>query len=509
MNNKTEPTSTDRDSAASSATGQASDPGAMVLSDDTPNAVNVITENIEAIIVAFVMALIVKQFVLEVFKIPSDSMFPTLNGDISNGDRVVVNKMRFLVGKPERWDVTVFKYPLDVTRPFIKRLVGLPGERLSVVDGDVWIDGEIERKPIGVQRSIWIERYPTPPKFGDRTQFHPANCDWRTVTGTWPKSRGAFSTKVGRGEKATIALDFLQKRKFRPDSKRTYHEVRDYRFRGDLTTGDYGAVTITMTVRGRPFEVRLPIGREQASVTFPRDTFARVNTIDEAGGTKHLAPNDTVSIEVAHWDWWFEVRVDGEVWFSYQTDPRPWDNSAASLFRELRRNRSRDMIPQRFDKGVTALTITAEDGPVGFSDVYVDQDLHYTYASSTGVDDVEIPEGYYFMMGDHSHGSRDSREWHRIKVKDPKTGKEVWGEEYTWSLDSDHKFDERKINFVDLEGNGYRIPDFEVSSPDLGPAVLAYEPFGLIPRKNLVGRAFCVFWPFPPFSDEFRPKLVR
>ena len=124
-----------------------------------PKGARVVLENIEALAIAFVMALVVRQFALEVFKIPSDSMYPTLNGETTNGDRVIVNKARYLFGGPNRWEVTVFKYPLDVRRNFIKRLVGMPNERFTVLDGDLWVNGTIERKPPRVQRHVWYERF--------------------------------------------------------------------------------------------------------------------------------------------------------------------------------------------------------------------------------------------------------------------------------------------------------------------------------------------------------------
>jgi hypothetical protein len=62
-------------------------------------------------------------------------------------------------------------------------------------------------------------------------------------------------------------------------------------------------------------------------------------------------------------------------------------------------------------------------------------------------------------------------------------------------------FNENTINFVDMWGNGYWIQGYDRGSPtDTGRngMIDKVEPFGLIPRKDLVGRAFLVFWPLPP-----------
>ena len=64
----------------------------------------------------------------------------------NHGDQLLVNKQAFLYQSPKRWDVIVFRNPARPTEAYVKRTVGLPGERIQVVDGDVIIDGQIARK---------------------------------------------------------------------------------------------------------------------------------------------------------------------------------------------------------------------------------------------------------------------------------------------------------------------------------------------------------------------------
>src|SRR5689334_7462223 len=99
--------------------------------------------------VAFIV-LLVRAFIFEPFRIPSDSMMPTL----LDGDFIVVNKysyglrwpvinQKFLgTGSPQRGDVVVFRYPPDPNVNYIKRLVGLPGDRIEVHDDHLVINGE-------------------------------------------------------------------------------------------------------------------------------------------------------------------------------------------------------------------------------------------------------------------------------------------------------------------------------------------------------------------------------
>lgn len=95
-------------------------------------------EYAEALIVAILLALVIRTFVIQAFKIPSGSMLETLQV----GDHVLVNKFIFTFTDPKRGDIIVFKYPEDKTRDFIKRIVGLPGETLEIKDRVVYINGK-------------------------------------------------------------------------------------------------------------------------------------------------------------------------------------------------------------------------------------------------------------------------------------------------------------------------------------------------------------------------------
>lgn len=99
-------------------------------------------EWILVIVGAIVLALVVKTFLLQAFFIPSLSMYPTLK----EGDRVLVNKLSYRLHDVNRGDVIVFERPASETSStipdLIKRVVGLPGESISFVDGGVYIDGK-------------------------------------------------------------------------------------------------------------------------------------------------------------------------------------------------------------------------------------------------------------------------------------------------------------------------------------------------------------------------------
>ena len=93
-------------------------------------------ELIETLIWALILALILRTFVVQAFWIPSGSMIPTL----MPGDRVLVAKFWYHFTEPKRGQIVVFKYPLDPTRDFVKRLIALPGDAVEIKNGVVYID---------------------------------------------------------------------------------------------------------------------------------------------------------------------------------------------------------------------------------------------------------------------------------------------------------------------------------------------------------------------------------
>ena len=97
---------------------------------------SVIREYAEAILIAVLLALLIRTFVVQAFKIPSGSMIPTL----LVGDHILVNKFLYRFRDPARGDVVVFKYPQDEHRDFIKRVIGVGGDELYIKDRKVYVN---------------------------------------------------------------------------------------------------------------------------------------------------------------------------------------------------------------------------------------------------------------------------------------------------------------------------------------------------------------------------------
>ena len=128
-----------------------------------------IIDNIKTIIYALIIAIIIRSFLFQPFYIPSSSMEPSL----LVGDRLFVSKYsygysrhslpfspnltnkRYLGKNPKRGDIIVFKTPADNRTDYIKRLIGLPGDTLQIINGDLYLnDQEILRNKIEIANNI-------------------------------------------------------------------------------------------------------------------------------------------------------------------------------------------------------------------------------------------------------------------------------------------------------------------------------------------------------------------
>lgn len=172
-------------------------------------AVEHVSENAETIVIAVILAVLIRFFVIEAFQIPTGSMAPGLLGqhatitcpncgydyDVGlnprpnvsyidcplclhrpagsanrSGDHIFVNKVLYETRDPRRWEVFVFKYPGDIEprrkgripaeqleKNYIKRCVGLPGDELRIVDGDLFNHGRALHKTDRAQTALWYK----------------------------------------------------------------------------------------------------------------------------------------------------------------------------------------------------------------------------------------------------------------------------------------------------------------------------------------------------------------
>ncbi len=107
---------------------------------------SVVRQYAEAVIIAVILALVIRSFVIQAFKIPSGSMLQTLQ----IGDHILVNKFLYWFTGVQQGDIIVFKFPQDEGRDFIKRVVALPGEKVEVRGKQVYVNDNPLTEPYTV-----------------------------------------------------------------------------------------------------------------------------------------------------------------------------------------------------------------------------------------------------------------------------------------------------------------------------------------------------------------------
>jgi signal peptidase I len=140
---------------------------------------SVVREYAEAIVIALILALFIRTFVVQAFKIPSGSMLPTLQ----IGDHILVNKFIYGIknpftgkdwvslGEPRGKDIIVFKYPENPSQDFIKRVVAVAGDRVEIKNKKVFINDKALNfeGPINLDSRIIAGKNPPRDNFGPIT----------------------------------------------------------------------------------------------------------------------------------------------------------------------------------------------------------------------------------------------------------------------------------------------------------------------------------------------------
>ena len=142
-----------------------------------PKRKSTVREYTEAILIALLLALFIRTFVVQAFKIPSGSMLNTL----LIGDHILVNK--FIYGiknpfngntwiplkKPARGDIVVFKYPINPAQDYIKRVVGVEGDQIEIKNKKVYVNGEPQEESY----AIFLDNKILPPGQQNRDNMAP------------------------------------------------------------------------------------------------------------------------------------------------------------------------------------------------------------------------------------------------------------------------------------------------------------------------------------------------
>lgn len=348
--------------------------------------------------------------------------------DLSNarevpGDRLMVDKTAYLARPPRRWEVAVFQCPADLTKPYVKRVVGLPGELIHVSGGDVYADGQLLRKTLAQFREVrvptfdmaytpadgwavrWlVEPIADPRRPASRGQGKPADESVLRDGGLFldatlaPEGVGLTYRHWDLDAKVEEAVgDWLgynggpaeRRNRFgrrRPDAEPDPAHDFAVEFDLEVVAGE-GMFAVRLTDGADGVRADLPIDPAPAAVRVARD-----GTDEASAGLPGLTPGRTCHIEFALVDRRASLAIDGREVVT------PLDLPFDPPGRARRGGMSRPL-----QLGVRGASVVVRN-------LRLDRDIHYLSVGKAG-DGWKLGADEYFLLGDNTSNSHDSRLW--------------------------------------------------------------------------------------------------
>lgn len=466
-------------------------------------------ENFEAVVVAYVMALFIRCFFVEVFQIPTSSMEPTLRGDTKNdkdeilasGDRIMVSKFYYGLSKLERYDVAIFRMPLNQPKVFIKRCVGLSGETWCMYKGNIYTrpPGEpnaplkIARKTLDKMEETWIPvhflgdaaRNEIPPYFiasylADVGSLYSVDADFKKF---WTVPEGTPSVVMpGRLRVEKIRKDadaeFTVRQRIQSFENRTLDDLLlQATFSVDDASGafsfalrnGYGRFLLTLSTNPKiPGELRWLDGDDDERKT------VKLATPTIVPGRDHV-----VKLMV----------FDGQC-FAYVDNALEAQITFLEILDDAEKMWKDPMGP--------GAAFTSHGLPFTMTELRLGRDVHYCRRNDQ-VNNIEenregafeIPAGHYLFLGDNTMGSFDGRSWlrHTFELK---SGETIVCESF--DLEPKHLSlmpHEHITVGADIYGDRYEFDGQDVKHHTV-------EPYPTVPEGFILGRAFWVWWPKAP-----------
>ncbi len=455
-------------------------------------------ENIEAITVSIIIIVLFKYFILEAYKIPTGSMQPTLMGweDGKGGgvfDRVLVDKMSYHFRDPDRYEVVVFRYPLDQSKNFIKRVVGVGPEALEIRDGDLYT------APLGTPEGSAAFKIQRRSRAVQQSQLKSLD-----VAGEWRLSGQGWNAKgdsihAGGPGRAVFPRTSNNVRDHYSDGypgklgplqhtagKRSgANPVGDVRTRARVEAhADCSRVFVELREGSMHYQFSLPgpAAQDQAKPSIrvhDSNTGLDTRTMHAESAWK-LRAGKAVELAAQNLNDLLEFELDGEVLLTFPIDPAK-------------------------DRTCTVSWVT-EGGGAEFTDIEVLRDVHYTSLGQRSTH-WQIPADNYLMLGDNTQDSSDGRDWNltSFEVPQPDGSVEV--------VRGNNRGTENPIIVADGNGTATVYIQDEFGERWVFPRneARALGPTGipLVPRSLIRGRAVLVVWPMAPSLDVYRLKWVR
>ena len=324
------------------------------------------------------------------------------------GDPVLIHKVMFQLQRPRRWEVVAFANPHDGSKMLVKRVVGLPGESVQILHGDVYVDGQIQRKTLPQQRALAVlvhdaafqpgQVAAVPPRWqnedrGGRWNWangrftHPAGCgegpiDWLTY-GHWRRAAGQPDTVCPEPVTDTCGYNQTSPRRIED-----VHAVNELMLALRLAEASGPGFLIVRASDGREeFQVRIEPEKRRYQA-FHNDKPIPV------GGGKLPGAVAGLLVEVSLFDQQLLVAFDARTAVTWPYGPAEGPPSPTSR----------------------PLSIGAQGLEVVVEDLRVYRDVYYTHPigleGPSGLQQcVHLGDKEYFVLGDNSAISADSRTW--------------------------------------------------------------------------------------------------
>ncbi len=530
---------------------------------DNPGGLNSIRDTVESIWVAIVLAFVLRAFVAEAFVIPTGSMAPELMGEhwrltcpacgyrydygsphsgrlshsqretptgaecpncgylyqyskmpeyINNGDRVLVLKYsyafrRFLgMRGPRPWDVIVFKNPQNNRENYIKRLVGLPGETIEIVHGDVYYSSgpnepfRIRRKPPRVQEVMWRVVYDNDYLPKPKLVNPHSRPGWTAVDDAWEIAGGGRDFVFAGGESPARMAFHAERENYLPGTGYNSSNGHDSSVRPEIDVcsdvklsvvlfpgKSPSRIKLNMSVLEHEFQARIftagSVGIYHRSPDSPAEIWEKlaekqIPALKNGRGYRIDFANADLAIGL-HINGRRELYVDGDYPMDYQ-----------SVKKRLMRASARPLPAPR-------LSIAAAGGACRLQHVGVFRDVYYTCPDNL----AEVPKG---PLGQYAR---------RIGVS---SGISAWGttgnpirlEKHPESPDLDEFFVLGDNSTRSLDGRAWtsaapslrlwrkngKILHGRLEDDEIEDAEPLYR-LGTVPRYNMIGKAMFVYWP--------------
>jgi signal peptidase I len=337
------------------------------------------------------------------------------------GDRVLVQKFVYDFRRPKRWEVAVFHFPGEPGQAYVKRVVGLPGESIRIIGGDIFVNGQIVRKSLPEIRAMRMLVHDS--------RFQPQDAKgfprWQSGSGSRDSSResgwiiegGQFVHRAVKDE-TRLRTDWLVYKHWDPANGR-YGPVRDFYaynggdLRADNDVADLGmearmcvseavdTISVALRSGSDQFVVRIPVGL-RGSIELSRNNQQKKlvgcqNPFEESG----LWPRN-VTLEATVFDRRVQVAIDGRLLF----DPYDFDDP---------------VMPGLASE--SPLSVGVRGGALEVTDLRIYRDIYYTSSLAStpryshGMSTpIKLGSDDYFVLGDNSPVSNDSRFWTECPV---------------------------------------------------------------------------------------------